>query len=242
MKPEAEILWAERTRQEFYEHARRGGVVVIPIGSIEQHGHHLPVDTDCRTAEHVARTAARTVEEVPVLVTPTLAVAISPHHLMFPGTISLRLETLVRVLGDMCDCIVGHGLERILVVNGHGGNRDAVGAITQELRFRMDRQIRACTWFDLIPDVMDEVREGPGDEIGHSGELETSVMLALAPQSVRTERYALVDGITDDPSLGTAQKGRRLMDAAVERVAALLRELAAAPGRGIVGIERVQAE
>jgi len=240
VKAERDILWAERTREEFYELARRGAVVIIPIGSIEQHGSHLPVDTDCHTAEYVARRAAREATDVPVLVTPTVTAAISPHHMMFPGTISLRVETLLHLLSDMCECILAHGFERILVLNGHGGNRDAVGAITQELRFRHDRQIRACTWFDLIGDEMRAVREGPGDDVGHAGELETSAMLVLDPEAVRTERYALVEGITDDPSLATPEKGRRLMDAAVDRVVPLLREMAATPGRGMVGIERAR--
>lgn len=239
MKPERDILWTERTRAEFGDYARRGGVVVVPVASIEQHGEHLPVDTDCHTAEYVARTAARQVEE-PVLVTPIVAYAISPHHMAFPGTITLRLETLGRVLTDICECIVAHGFERILFLNGHGGNREALGAIALELRHRLDRQIRAITWFDLVRPTMDALREGPGDDIGHSGELETSAMLYLDPEAVRAERYALVEGITDDPAPASAEKGARLMEDAAAAVAAALRDIAARPGRGIVGIERAR--
>jgi len=238
VKPERDILWAERTRAEFADYATRGGVVVVPIGSIEQHGLHLPVDTDCHTAEYVARTAARLVDDVPVLVTPTIACALSPHHMAYGGTITLRLETLLRVLSDLCECIVAHGFERILFVNGHGGNSQALGAAALELRHRLDRQIRAVTWFDLVHAAMDALREGPGHEIGHSGELETSAMLFLDPGAVRAERYALVDGVTDDPALATGEKGRRLMQEAARAVAAELRAIAAAPGRHIVGIER----
>ena len=240
MKSERDILWAERTRAEFAEYAQGGGIVMVPIGSTEQHGLHLPIDTDCHTAEYVARRAARLVEEAPVLVTPTLAYGISPHHMAFPGTITLRLETLTRLLGDVCECIVAHGFERILFLNGHGGNADALGAITLELRHRLDRQIRAITWFDLVHPTMDALREGPGNEIGHSGELETSAMLYLDAEAVRVDRYALVDGITDDPAPASAEKGRRLMEDAVVAVADAVRALAAAPGRGIIGIERAR--
>ena len=85
MKPERDILWTERTRAEFGDYARRGGVGVVPVASIEQHGEHLPVDTDCHTAEYVARTAARQVVE-PVLVTPSsLCDLAAPHGLPAPS-------------------------------------------------------------------------------------------------------------------------------------------------------------
>ena len=240
MKPERDILWAERTRAEFADYAQQGGIVVVPIGSIEQHGLHLPIDTDCHTAEHVARAAARLAEDLPVLVAPTIAYALSPHHMAFGGTITLRLDTLLRVLADVCECVVAHGFERILIVNGHGGNSQALGAAALELRHRLDRQIRTITWFDLVHPTMDAVREGPGHEIGHSGELETSAMLYLDPEAVRVGLYALVDGITDDPAPATAEKGRRLMEDAAQAVVAALRSIAAAPGRNIVGIERAR--
>ncbi len=238
MKAERDILWAERTRAEIADYAQRGGVVVVPIGSIEQHGLHLPIDTDCHTAEYVARTAARLAEDLPVLVTPTIPFGISPHHMAFGGTITLRLETLLRLLTDLCECLVAHGFERVLIVNGHGGNAQALGAAALELRHRLDRQIRAVTWFDLVHPTMDAVRGRPGTEIGHSGVLETSAILYLDPEAVRVERMALVDGITDDPAPATAEKGRRLMEAAAQAVANAVRDIAAAPGRHIVGIER----
>lgn len=237
MLKEREILWAERTREEIAALAGRGAVVLIPIGSTEQHGHHLPLNTDCRTAEYVARAAARAAVDPPALVTPTVAVALSPHHMAFPGTITLRLETFLRVLGEMCECITAHGFERILLVNGHGGNADAVGAAALELRSRLDRQIRAVTWFSLCRSAMDAVREGPAESIGHSGELETSVMLAIDPDAVRLERYALVPGITDDPHLASAEKGRRILEEAVAGVLECVRSIAAAPGHNIPGIE-----
>ena len=102
MKAVEEILWTERTREEFPEWAERGAVVIVPIGSTEQHGLHLPVDTDRRTAEYVSYQAACTAEDVPILVAPTIPLGISPHHMAFPGAISLRVETLMAVLRDVC--------------------------------------------------------------------------------------------------------------------------------------------
>ena len=241
MKEIRDVLWEARTREEFPPLAAQGAVVVVPIGSIEQHGLHLPVGVDSRTAEHAARTAAR-LTTVPAIVTPTIWAAISPHHMVFPGAITLRLHTLNQLITDICTSIVAHGFERILFVNGHGGNRDALGAITLELRHAMSRQIRAVSWFDLVQDVLDGLREGPGSDIGHAGELETSVMLALAPDELRADRRLLVQGITDDPNRATAAKGAAVMHAATERLAVVIAELHAVPGREIVGIEMARED
>jgi creatinine amidohydrolase len=241
MKDTQQELWAQRTREEFPEWARRGTVVIVPIASIEQHGLHLPVNTDCQTAEHVAREAAR-LADVPVLVTPIIPFGVSPHHMMYPGTISLRVETVVNVLRDVCESIIAHGFERILILSGHGGNGNTIGAAALEMRYRMNRQIQACCWFDLIPDMFEATREGPKVGIGHSGEMETSTILVLAPGLVRRERYSLVGGITDDPSLATAAKGERILKAAAEAVAKLAHDMAASPGRDLEGIAAAKAK
>ncbi|OGV61727.1 MAG: hypothetical protein A3K19_25970 [Lentisphaerae bacterium RIFOXYB12_FULL_65_16] len=109
MKPVGEILWSERTRDEFAALAERGAVVIVPVGSVEQHGLALPVNTDNREVEWVAQEAARRAEG-PVLVTPAMPFGISPHHMMYPGgTITLRVETLLRVLAEVCESIVQPG-------------------------------------------------------------------------------------------------------------------------------------
>ena len=238
-----DVLWSERTRDEFAQLAARGAVVIVPIASTEQHGQHLPVDTDCRTVEYVARRAARLVETAPVLVTRTIPFGVSPHHMAFGGgTISLRVETVLHVLRDVCESIVAHGFERILILSGHGGNGSTIAAAALELRHSLGRQIRAHSWFDLVPDVIRRTREGPCPNIGHAGEMETSCILTLAPESVRQDKYALVEGITDQPSRGTAAKGVVVLSAAAEAVADLLRRMANQSGRDIVGVETIREE
>ncbi len=237
MKDEKQVLWAERTRAEFPALAEQGAVVIIPIGSTEQHGHHLPVNTDCRTAEYVSRAAALQVTDAPVLVTPTISVAISPHHMPFPGTITLRVETLLNVLNDMCESIVSHGFERILILNGHGGNRATIAAAAMELKYRLDREIRVVTWFDLANEAMDAVREGPAPGVGHSGELETSVLWAIDASVIRQDRLETVPGITDNPARASLEKGQGILDQAVAETAKLLREMAAGPGHDVTGIK-----
>jgi creatinine amidohydrolase len=237
MKTIPEVLWAERTREEIPAWAQKGTVVIVPIGSIEQHGHHLPLDTDCRTVEYVARRAACLAEELPVLVTPTMPLGISPHHMMYAGTITLRVETAIRFLEDVCTSLTHHGFERILILSGHGGNGDTIGAAALELRFRLQRQIQATCWFSLIPQVFETLREGPPVGIGHAGEMETSAILALAPDSVHTDRLHLVSSISDDPITGKATKGAKLLEAGAEAVVQLLRRMAQQPGREVIGIE-----
>lgn len=238
MKAIKEVLWAERTREEIADWVQRGAVVIVPIGSIEQHGHHLPLNTDDQTVEYVAQRAA-CLAEVPVLVTPLIPFGVSPHHMMYKGTISLRVSTVINLLRDICESIIAHGFERILILSGHGGNASTIGAAALELKYQLDREIRAMSWWDPIPDVFEAVREGPNVGIGHSGEMETSTILFLSPTSVRREHYRLVSGITDDPSLASAAKGERVLNAAAEAIAKLLKEMASAPGQGVRGIEPV---
>jgi creatinine amidohydrolase len=241
MRDESDILWAEHTRAELPAWAEAGAVVVVPIGSIEQHGLHLPLDTDNRTVEYVARQAARRLGDVPVLVTPTLPIGVSPHHMVYPGTLSLRVSTVLALLEDVCGSIIAHGFERVLILSGHGGNRETIGAAALELRHRLQRQIWAHCWFDLIPQGPGALMDGPCPSIGHSGEAETSAILALAPYLVRHERLVPADGVSDDPAIATAEKGRRLLDAGVEGVMARIKEMAAMDGRRIEIVERYPA-
>lgn len=236
-----DVLWEERNRTEVGEYAERGAVVVVPIGSLEQHGVALPVSTDSRDLTFVAHRGAQLAEGVPVLVTPVIPFGVSPHHMMYGGTISLRVETVVALLTDICESIVADGFDRILILNGHGGNSNTVGAAALQLKHQLKRQIEALTWWDLIPEVIDAVREGPCRTIGHAGESECSCILALTPDAVRKDQLKLVEGVSDDPSLGTAEKGRRILEAAAEALANKLRAMAALPGRQIQGIERVRA-
>ena len=237
MKPEAQVLWSERTREEFADWAERGAVVVVPIGAVEQHGLALPVDTDNRQVGFLALEAARRTA-APVLVTPVIPFGISPHHLMYPaGTITLRVETFLRLLTEVCESIVKHGFDRVLLLNGHGGNMGAISAAALELRSRLGCQIQAANWWELILEVFPEVCEGPVTEtIGHAGEAEASCVMALTPESVRQVRLQVVPGVTDNPARGTPEKGRRILAAAAAAIAHLVEQMASRPGREVVGI------
>lgn len=236
MKATEDILWAVHSRGEFAALAAQGAVVIVPIGSTEQHGMHLPVDTDCRTVEAVAYRAARLLDDVPVLVTPTIPFGVSPHHMMYPGTISLSVRTAVQLLREVCQSILAHGFDRILILSGHGGNGGTVSAAALELSHQLKRPILGLSWFDLVNLEIDTIREGPQPGIGHAGEIETSIILATAPQHVRRERLARVDGISDNPARGTAAKGEQVVQAGAEALLRLLRRLAAMPPQEPVGV------
>ena len=237
MKPLAEVLWAERTREEFAAYVERGAVAVLPVGSTEQHGAALPEGTDNVEVGYVAVEGARRAT-APVLVLPVMPFGISLHHMMYgAGTITLRVETLMRVVTEVCESVAQHGFERILILNGHGGNMETVGAAALELKFRLTRNVRAVSWWQLVHEVFGEICEGPVTEtIGHAGESEASCMLALAPGSVHRDRMRVVPGVTDDPVRASEAKGRRILDAGAAAVARFLDEMAASRGREVVGI------
>jgi len=220
------VEWGKLRRGELAALAEAGAWALVPVGSMEQHGEHLPLDTDTMSAWHVARSAARRMERPSAVVTPPIWIGLSPHHMAFPGTISLRMETLSLLLTDICNCIAAQGLKGIMLLNGHGGNRSLLEAIALQLRHQLGIPILTVSYWDLIPEVLEEVREGKGISIGHSSELETSIQLYLQPDRVAEDR-PLAPGMTDDPSLGERAKGQRLMEAAAEALADYVQRAAA---------------
>jgi creatinine amidohydrolase len=228
MKKIDEILYASKTREEIMAWAQRGTVVIVPIGSTEQHGGHLPIDTDCRTVTFVSQQAARLAEDVPVLVAPLIPYGVSPHHMMYGATLTLRVETTLHVLRDICESLVAHGFDRILILSGHGGNRGTIDAAAQEMCHQLKRPIYGTCWFDLA-EAIKTIREGPQPNIGHSGEMETSILLAFHPETVRRDKFVMVPGITDTPTRATAEKGERAVQAGVEGVIAFARRMYAMP-------------
>ncbi len=158
-------------------------VILIPIGSTEQHGLHLPLGTDTMVAVHLAEAAA---EEARVLVAPPLWFGWSPHHLVLPGTITIRPEVLVEVLYDVVSSLSQHGFRRFVVINGH---RIVNIAWMQLAAERAQRQLAVkVVIFDpayMSKDVDRDLDFGP---VGHSDEIETSHMMHVASGLVHLER------------------------------------------------------
>lgn len=222
-------------------------VLVLPVGSTEQHGPHLPAGTDTLHAEHVARAAADlAARRVPMVVAPTLPYGSSHHHLPFGATLSLDTEVLYRVLVSLGASAAASGFRRLFVLNGHGGNHDVVQLAVRDLALQQPLHAAAGSWWQIAWDGL--VAEGAGDLgrlPGHSGAFETALVRALAPGLVsetavpagkafappdpqRTQApwraelhgaWPAIDGWTDDPGRGSAELGRRLLAAAVSAVA-----------------------
>jgi len=165
---------------------RNGSTAVVPVGSLEQHGHHLPTATDTILADAVATTAAERVEsEQPVLVTPPLWTGHSPHHTPFGGTVSLDGGDVLSILEDTAASVLDNGFDGLLIVNGHGGNGAVVASATSSVgAAHRDAELLGVTYFDLGADRIEELRESERGGAGHAGEVETSMLLHLRPDLV----------------------------------------------------------
>lgn len=188
----APVLWAELTWQELEVALGLDPVVILPVGSLEQHGPHLPVGVDTVNAYEVSvRTARHLAGRVPVLVLPPLWYGFSPHHMGFTGTITLRSETFLQVMEDVVDAVVAHGFQRVLLLNGHGGNVQHVGVAAQRLgqRHLGKAIVAAVTYWHMVAHRQAEFRSTPEGGMGHACEFETSLQMVLAPHLVHTDRY-----------------------------------------------------
>src|SRR6476469_32621 len=159
--------------------------VLIPIGTTEQHGPHMPLDTDCFIARSLAVRAAERGGEagVSILVAPTLHVTLSWYHMQFPGSMRLSTTTFLPVFREVCDSLVHHGFENLVAVNGHGGNIAALTVAVNHYFETTGRRVFLVQWWDLASDMLAEI-EGP---MIHAEEAETSLAMALG-QRVETDR------------------------------------------------------
>lgn len=226
------------------------GVVILPIGAVEQHGPHLPVITDTLIVTCVLDAAlAQLPADVAAWVLPPLNYGKSNEHGNFPGTVSLSTATLHAILADIAASVAKAGFRRLAFMNGHGGNSALIETAARDIRaetgllcFCLQPALYVEPPFTITPD---EERYG-----FHAGELETSLILALAPDLVRMERAPRhipdfpsnetslfffgpassawlsddwsVSGVFGDATRGSAEKGNALIDAAAERIAAII--------------------
>lgn len=180
------VLWAELTEAEV-SHARDSNyLVLVPLGALEQHGPHLPSDTDATIADAVARSAAMRLGRT--LVVPPIWWGYSSSHMSFVSTISLRPQTLFSLLEDICSSIVSHGFRKVAIVSSHATNRPVGQILVREFAARHGVTILYTHYIDFCRKAFVEHRSTAiGGEL-HGGELETALQLHLRPELVHMDR------------------------------------------------------
>jgi creatinine amidohydrolase len=191
----ASRFWADWTTLDF-ERLRSSGVAartiaVLPVAATEQHGPHLPLSVDTVLVDGiVAATLAHLPAELPVLFLPTQAVGLSPEHARFPGTLTLKNETILRLWTDIGESVAAAGISKLVLCNSHGGNVSVMDLVARDLRARLDMLVYSVSWFNL------PLLDAQGQDVNalfsarehrfgiHGGDIETSMMLALDPKHV----------------------------------------------------------
>lgn len=222
-------------------------VAVLPVGSTEQHGPALPLGTDHLVASAFADTVA---DRDDVVRLPTLPVGVSEHHRQFDGTLWTDPETFEWYVADAVESMASHGIRKTVIVNGHGGNIDALSRAARTLRETETAFAPTWNWWESVDALQDDLFDTEG---GHAGPAETSLVLAIADVLVREsaledagdgapdswgERvhgaavgFDTIDftptGAVGDPTEGSREAGQQLFDAAAAELDALVDWLAA---------------
>lgn len=233
--------WRKLRADELRERARQDAIVVLPVASIEQHGPHLPVEVDSMLGEEVAaRTAVKVVAKgEQILVLPVLWTGLSEHHMSFGGTVTLDNAAFGAVVEGVVRSILRHGFRRIALLNAHGGNENALRHITDDLTPKLGVPIVQFTYWYAAAVPIAKILETQGG-LSHACEAETSMMMAVRPDLVATDRIPLAkanttpsvddvvgggvyrwrsvgsrsgSGVIGNPEAASAEKGERLFDA-----------------------------
>jgi creatinine amidohydrolase len=188
-------FWADLTTQDFAQLIASGQatqtIAVLPVAAIEQHGPHLPLSVDTVLVEGVVAAALpHLAPDLKVLFLPTQAVGLSPEHARFPGTLTLKAETILRLWTDLGESVAAAGIQKLLLFNSHGGNVSVMDIVARDLRARLNMLVYSVSWFNL------PLRDAQGGDVNalfgaeehrfgiHAGDIETSMMLALSPSKV----------------------------------------------------------
>jgi creatinine amidohydrolase len=192
-------FWADLSTQDFAQLIVTGQaaqtIAVLPVAATEQHGPHLPLSVDTVLVEGVIAAAlAHLAPELKVLFLPTQAVGLSPEHARFPGTLTLKNETIIGLWTDIGESVAAAGIKKLLLFNSHGGQVSVMDLVARDLRARLDLLVYSASWFNLpLLDArghdVNELFSADEHRFGiHAGDIETSMMLALDPASVEMAR------------------------------------------------------
>ena len=236
---------AEQTWPALRDRLAETSLAVVPTGSTEQHGPHLPLATDYLIAESLAEAAT---DETDYLLTPPVRITVSEHHRQFPGTMWVEPEVFRNYVESFVRNLTYHGIDRVVFVNAHGGNVQHLREVGR--RLRRDRTAYAIEWMwdESIPELVDELFECNGP---HGGPKETAMIMHIANELVRDDQlerardeglvdmsegdyrrfgartfYESIDnsesGVFGDQTDATPAKGEQLFEAASDQLAQLL--------------------
>lgn len=178
-----ELTWTDAR-----EVLARAGVVLVPVGALEQHGYHMPLGADTFSATAVAD---RVAERSGAVVVPAIPYGVSECHMAFAGTVTVSPETLARLLSEVGDSLARHGVRKIMFVNGHGHNGPAIKIAMEELKKRHKVFAVSVDWWDLGFQLTKELWSTKPEDLppGHAAEVECSGLLAAHPDLVHMERH-----------------------------------------------------
>ncbi|MCY4596366.1 MAG: creatininase family protein, partial [Bryobacterales bacterium] len=185
--PKTPYLYQHHTWRELGRRVKDRPVVVLPIGSVEDHGHHLPLDTDNFLIWSICEEAARRADG-DILLLPLIPYGFETHHMDFTGTIDVQQEHLLHFVLDITKSVAHHGFDRILIADGHGSNMPVLDLVARRTVLETDALCGCFIWPSLASDEIRRRRESGRGGMAHGGELETSVYLHLAPDKVQMDK------------------------------------------------------
>jgi creatinine amidohydrolase/Fe(II)-dependent formamide hydrolase-like protein len=243
-------LFGELTWPEVEAILQQVDIAILPVGAIEQHGPHLPLDTDAFDAEYLAHQVAAACSDPKPLVLPLIPYGVSYHHDDFKGTISIGNDTLSRMVYEIGAGVARNGIKKLVIINGHGGNAPALNYAAQMINRDTKIFVSVDTGESSDPDIY-KIAETPNDV--HAGEIETSTSLAVRPQLVRMEYAAKAipqfsnrylnftskrgvawyaytkriseTGVMGDPTKASREKGQKMWKIMIGHLVAFVEEL-----------------
>ena len=223
-------------------------VCIVVCGAVEQHGPHLPLLTDTIEANGIVD---RLEERIPddVICLPAQWLGYSFHHMRFPGSLTATSDTHINLIVETVAGLISAGFNTILIINSHGGNKADLQVALQKLKeCYPDAKVFGASWWETAAPELDAIKEAGPTGSGHAGEMETSLMLALRPDLVKTDRFQAdgtksdsrhadstmhfrrMDEFTSrgnygDPTVASAEKGERMLAAAADTLVELVRDI-----------------
>jgi len=237
------VWFDELTMQEAEQAAKNDTVIIIPVGSVEEHGAHLPLCTDSIQPEYIAQEAAK---KTRTLIAPPLRYGVCNSTRNFPGTISIQFETLRSITKDVLEEFIRNGFTKFLILSGHAGQSHmaALRLAAQQVIWNHEKQkkpprIQVCSDYDFAYELKGKHFD---EKDGHAGTIETSRVKAIKPELVRTKaqkhyptipRFEVLAnpetyfpaGIIGDPTTATTKKGQMVNKYITEQVIKLIEEL-----------------